>query len=392
MKPEHGAIVHGRLLAGSEDLLVVSAGAEVLRLQAPAGAPALRAGDFISWRADPRHPGRATALALVARPEGDHDFPRAGADFLRFHGHDARLYRNVQARARMLTELRAFFGGQGFMEAETPLIVESPGVETHLAAVEVALTPAPGAGTHTRYLITSPEYHMKRLLGVGFERIYQIARVFRDGEAGRRHRPEFTMVEWYRAFDGYEALMTDCEALVGALSHGADRLRYQGCEIDLRPPWPRLPFRRALMERGGVPDPDRLSPEEQLEVLVTHVEPTLGRSRPEFLVEYPVSMASLARRKPNDPSVAERFELYIGGLELANGFSELVDPEEQAARFDADLAERAALGLPAYPVDEAFLAALRDGVPPSTGIALGLDRLFMILLDADDIDQVIAYS
>jgi elongation factor P--(R)-beta-lysine ligase len=392
MKRDRGVLTHGRLLAGADDLLVVSVGAEVLHLEAPAEAPALRAGDFISWRAEPATPGRATALDLVARPEGAPDFPRGGSDFLRFHGHDARLYRNIQARARLLAALRAFFDGQGFMEAETPVIVESPGVETHLAAVEVALTPAPGAGIHSRYLITSPEYHMKRLLGVGFKRVYQIARVFRDGEAGRRHRPEFSMVEWYRAFDSYEALMTDCEALVAALSGGAEALLYQGREIDLCPPWPRLPFRQALMERAGIPDPDRLSPEEQLEALVTHVEPTLGMTRPEFLVEYPASMASLARRKPGDPRVAERFELYIGGIELANGFSELVDPAEQAARFDADLAEREALGLPRYPVDEAFLDALRDGVPPSTGVALGLDRLFMVLLDADDIDQVIAYS
>jgi lysyl-tRNA synthetase class 2 len=188
--------------------------------------------------------------------------------------------------------------------------------------------------------------------------------------------------------------MQDCEALLEDLAEAAGHpgaVTFRGRTLSLTRPWRRLTFREALHERGGVADPDALSPQEQERVLVERVEPTLGMAAPEFLTEYPASMASLARRKPSDPTVAERFELYLAGVEVANAFSELIDATEQAARFRADLEERRARGLPEYPLDQEFLAALEVGVPPSTGIALGVDRLMMLLLDAGDIGDVLAF-
>jgi lysyl-tRNA synthetase class 2 len=270
--------------------------------------------------------------------------------------------------------------------------VKSPGTETHLDPVSAAVIWEPGGRREAAYLITSPEYAMKRLLAAGAGPIFQLGRVFRDGERGGNHRPEFTMLEWYRPWrdDGYEGLFADCEGLIGTLAE-RDTLVWKGRRFDLRPPWRRITFFDALKERADIVDPRGLTPEAWLEALVDRVEPTLGEDGPEFLTEWPMALASLARRAPHDPDVAERFELYIGQLELANAFAELTDATEQRARCEADNVERRALGRPELPLDAAFLGALEVGMPPSTGIALGFDRLVMLLTDSATIDAVSAF-
>ncbi len=320
----------------------------------------------------------------------------------------------LAVRAAVLRALREWFHGAGFLEMDPPALATSPGLEVHLAAVPVDLHIA-GPETTRRYLVTSPEYFMKRLLGAGFERIYSLQKAWRDGDSSPLHHPEFTMLEWYRAHHDYTACMADTEALVlAALAAGGatPRRPRAGRLLDFTPPWPRLPFgeameryagldplacpdvpalRRAAAARGHYLAPDGTWNDLVLQVFVAAVEPRLGAERPVILCEYPASMASLARLKPGDPRVAERFEVYAGGLELANGFSELIDAAEQRARCEADLRERIARGLPAYPLDERFLQALGAGLPPATGTALGVDRLVMLVTGALHIDEVVAF-
>jgi lysyl-tRNA synthetase class 2 len=339
------------------DLVRVAARRVVLRIPGPG-----------QWPPDGRHPAADLAGLL--------------------NGRLARL----QRRSLLLQKTRGWFTARGFTEVETPLIVPSPGTETHLDPVAVRWTPHPGAQPTDAWLITSPEYAMKRLLVAGAGPIFQLGRVFRDGERGGRHRPEFTMLEWYRPWvdDGYESLFADCEDLLTTLA-GANHVAWGGKRFELKPPWPRITFFDALRERADIAHPRDLGPEVWLTALVERVEPTLGAEHPEFLTEWPIELASLSRRSATDPAVSERFELYLGQLELANAFAELTDADEQRARCMADNAERTALGRPPLPLDERFLGALAAGMPPSTGIALGFDRLVMILTDAATIDEVSAF-
>lgn len=296
-------------------------------------------------------------------------------------------------RARLLAELRAFFVERAFLEVETQLLVPSPGLDVHLSAMGVQTS----AGE--RFLITSPEYQMKRLLAGGLTRIFQLCKCFRNDEIGDRHQPEFTMVEWYRAFAGVEDVMLDTEALVARLARASQHapsdspaiLRTALGDLDVTPPWPRLSVREAFARYTSTSMDDAVKDEERFyRLMIEDIEPALREYPAVFLCEYPASMASLARRKPSDPSVAERFEAYVAGIELCNGFGELTCPVEQRARLSADQAERARLGLPVYPLDERFLSALEQGVPPSGGNALGVDRLLMLALGADHIEDVLA--
>jgi lysyl-tRNA synthetase class 2 len=326
----------------------------------------------------------------------------------------------LEARAALNGAIRAFFVEHDFLEIEAPILVPSPGLELHLDAFAVGNAP-PALG----YLITSPEYQMKRLLAGGLPRIYSLGKVFRRGEAGRHHNPEFTMLEWYRAGAGWEAIADDVEALVRASARALDRrgaLRLPaGLAIDKK--WERLSVREAVARHAGV----ALDGDEPTDVLANKcraaghrvpsqvegrapawddvfftmfldaVEPALGRAtRPIVLHDWPRPLAALAREKPGDPRVVERFEVYVpvgNGevLELCNAFGELVDPVEQRRRLEADLAERRRRGLPEYPIDERFLAALAD-MPPSAGIALGVDRLAMLLLGAGTIREVLPFA
>lgn len=305
--------------------------------------------------------------------------------------------RALAARAAGLRAIRAFFEDRRFLEVDTPSLVPSPGLDVHLDAFEVP----DGAGARRAgYLSTSPEYQMKRLLTGGIPRCFQLARCYRRGEIGRRHNPEFLMLEWYRAFATVAEVVADTEALVrhvaSALGSGAE-LTVGGARVDLSGPFERLPVAEAFARYAGVPPDEALALASSDEtrffrLLVDEVEPSLAREpRPVFLVDYPAPFASLARLKPGDARVCERFELYAGGVELCNGFGELTDPREQRARFERDQRERAQAGKPVYPIDERFLAALEEGMPPAAGNALGVDRLLALCLGAEEIAAVQAF-
>jgi lysyl-tRNA synthetase class 2 len=323
----------------------------------------------------------------------------------------------ARARARLQGALRAHLAARGFDEVETPCLVPAPGMEPHIQAFETLLAPDPGGRARTLYLHSSPEYAMKRLLAEGFQRIFQLARVFRNGEISATHNPEFTMLEMYRAGTDHRGIMVDLEAALEAGARalhpgGEPRSRWRGEELDWTVPFARASVAEAF-ERAGIDlaaaegDPERLrsaaaargldagpgaEPFEDVffRVFLQAVEPGLGRGRPVFLTDWPASMAALARVRADDPRWAERFELYASGLELANGFAELNDAVEQRRRLVAEREQRSRLGRPAYPLDEPFLAAV-GRMPEAGGVALGLDRLLMLLTDAPAIDDVLLF-
>jgi lysyl-tRNA synthetase class 2 len=298
--------------------------------------------------------------------------------------------KRLDERARIAREVRAFFDARGFLEVTTPVMVPSPGLDLHLDAFEVS----GGDRGAPRWLITSPEYQMKRLLAEGYGRIYQLAPCFRRGEAGARHNPEFTMLEWYRADADVADVMADTEQLVARVTGGAVRL--EGRVVDVRPPLERLPLCEAFARFAGWPreatlDAAAHDEDRYFRALVEEVEPALERlDHAVFVVDFPSSQASLARLKPGDPRLAERFELYVAGVELCNGFGELVDPVEQRTRLTRDQEARRARGLPEYPIDERFLEAL-GSLRPSAGNALGFDRLTALACGTTEIRDVIAF-
>ncbi len=291
----------------------------------------------------------------------------------------------LRARARIVAAVRAFFVDRGYVEVETPHLLPAPLPEAHIDPV-----PAEGGVLHP-----SPELAMKRLLARGWDRIFQVCRCWRAGERGRLHLPEFTMLEWYRVGATYEDLMAECEDLIPAVARAAGLgpgIRTAGRQVDLAPPWPRIPVDEAFRQWAGADPEEALARGVFEELLVERVEPALAElGTPAFLYDYPLDQAALARRRPDRPDRAERFELYAGGLELANAFTELTDPAEQRARFETELALRRARGAWTGPLPEGFLADLAR-VPPCAGIALGVDRLVMLLTGADRIDRVVAFT
>jgi len=324
----------------------------------------------------------------------------------------------LEQRGRILGAVRDFFAARGYVEVDTPALQVSPGLEPHLRAFATMLHDPRDGRAAERYLHTSPEFAMKKLLVAGLPRIWQLAHVFRDGERSATHHPEFAMLEWYRVGASYRDLMDECEALVGTcqLAVGAEALAWRGGRADARLPWRRLSVAAAFSELCGIdllataPDPLALDVErlaamaaqigitphagDDWEALffrsfLERIEPVLGLGAPTILYDYPLSMAALSRRSPEDPRLAERFEVYVCGLELANAFGELIDAAEQRARFAADQAKKRALYGEAYPIDEDFLAALEHGLPPCAGIALGFDRLVMLAAGAEDIEEVL---
>lgn len=294
------------------------------------------------------------------------------------------LKSNLWLRARIIQSIRGFFIEQGFLEVETPNLIPAPAPEVHIDLVS----------TQRGFLHASPELCMKRLLSAGFPKIFQICKCYRDGERGHLHLPEFTLLEWYRAEADYMDLMADCEAMIrhvaGELGCG-ENIQYNGKDIDLQSPWDRITVEDAFAAYSPVSLQEALETDRFDEMTVLYIEANLNKSRPLFLYDYPSPMASLARLKKGSPDKAERFELYIGGLELANAFSELNDPLEQEARFkkENDLRERR--GRQRYPVSNKFLDALRD-MPFSAGIAFGVDRLIMLLTGAEKIDDVVTFT
>lgn len=290
----------------------------------------------------------------------------------------------LTARASIIQAIRSFFIERGYLEVETPFRIPAPAPESHIDAIPSA----------EWFLHTSPELCMKRLLAAGYDRIFQICRCWRSGERGSRHVPEFTMLEWYCAGGDYTMLMEECEGLVNHIQARLERppvLMTRGAKVNLSPPWERITVRGAFERFAGITMEDALARDCFDEVMVTEVEPRLGMATPTFLMDYPACRSALARLKDSDPTVAERFELYIAGIELANAFSELVDVEEQRQRFEEEEKFRRGQGRAPYPPADKFLAEL-TAMPPSAGIALGVDRLVMVLLDAATIDEVVAFT
>ena len=291
----------------------------------------------------------------------------------------ARKRQNLEKRARILQQVRAFFIGRGLLEVETPQHIPANAPEPYIDAV----------AADAWVLHTSPELAMKRLLAAGFPDLFQLCRVWRDSERGARHLPEFTLLEWYRNGADYTALMADCEALLDHLVPSA-RLSWQGTIIDLSSPWPRLSVAEVFRRFATCTIEEALVAGRFDEVLALEVEPQLGPG-PLFLTEYPAPHAALARLKPGESRVAERCELYLGGLELANGFTELTDPVEQRVRFTRDEALRRAAGKPPRLLPEPYLAELVN-LPPCSGMALGIDRLVMLLTNTAEIAEVVAFT
>ncbi len=292
--------------------------------------------------------------------------------------------KTLQQRARIVKGIRQFFVEKEYLEVETPHRIPTPAPESHIDAVRSDIW----------FLHTSPELCMKRLIAAGHERIFQICRCWREKERGSLHLPEFTLLEWYRAGGDYYSLMEECERLIQFAAEAiglGKRIVFRNHEIDLSEPWKRISVKEAFQRYTKTSMTGALDRNLFDEVMVQEIEPNLGLDSPMFIYDYPAQRGALARLKQEDPTVAERFELYIGGLELANGFSELVDPSEQRERFRIENKNRESFGKPVYPTPEKFLAEL-DGMPPSSGIALGVDRLVMVLLDVGTIDEVVAFT
>jgi elongation factor P--(R)-beta-lysine ligase len=381
----------GRVIALDGDTAIVRAEQFDLRITNP--AKTWRPGDLVD-----------VDRAEVLRSYGRGDYPGPGSEVMRLpRGRVDKL----RARATALAKLREGFASRGFLEVETPLLVPSPGLEIHLDAVHA------GGG----YLVTSPEYQMKRLLAGGFEKIYQVCKCFRANERGPHHASEFTMVEWYRAFAGIDAIVDDTEQLVAAVVRavsGVPVAKVGTRDIDVRPPWRRMTVRAALREWVGI-EVDGAEPAGDLvhairaagieiadgtawddaffAAFLARVEPAIAALDHALILEdWPAPLAALARRKPDDPRTALRFEAYVGGIELANAFDELTDADEQRARFLEDQRVRRERGKPVYPLDDKLLAALDEGLPPSAGIALGFDRLVMLATGAASINETLTFA
>jgi lysyl-tRNA synthetase class 2 len=319
------------------------------------------------------------------------------------------------ARGRIKDALTAWFRARDFTEVETAAITVSPGNETHLHALATELV-TPALGRTPLYLRTSPEFACKKLLAAGETRVFEFARVWRNRERSPLHHPEFTMLEWYRAGEGYERLMQDASELLtlAARTAGATRCEFRGRVADPLVEPERLTVAEAFMRYAGLDlmatlqngkgDRERMAKAAQVagvavtpddnwddifsKVLTEKVEPQLGNGRATILYDYPAPLAALARRKPDDPCIAERFEIYLCGVELANAFGELTDAKEQRRRFANEMDEKQRRYGERYPLDEEFLAALGQ-MPQASGIAVGFDRLVMLMTGASRIDQVI---
>jgi lysyl-tRNA synthetase class 2 len=343
--------------------------------------------------------GKRGAAGATTRPFWDRDRHRDRRPFL-------------LARGRIKSALRAWFDGEGFIEVECGALQVSPGNEAHIHAFAADFLPDGGGAATPLYLHSSPEFACKKLLAAGETRIVDFARVYRNGEVGRLHSPEFTMIEWYRAGESYERIMADtveiCRAAACAL--GRDRLVWGECSCDPFAEAERIRVADAFGEYAGIDlgavldDRDALADGVRRagldvrdddnwadlfsRVIVSRIEPNLGRGRLVCLYDYPLSEAALARPCAGDRRFAERFELYGCGVELANGFGELTNPVEQRRRFEAEMAEMARIYGHSYPLDEDFLAALAQ-MPPASGVALGFDRLVMLAAGARTINDVL---
>lgn len=339
---------------------------------------------------------------------------------------DPQLWDTFLVREQVIIAIRQYFSGQGFHEVETPLLVKHPGTEPFLEVFETKLMDGKGK-QQPAFLLTSPEYAMKKLIVAGLHNIYQICKSFRNGEGeSGRHNPEFTILEWYRSPGSYLEIMDDCERLVQHIfshiqswkqaqkSGGEPRLStniltFQGKQYNLSRPWEKISVAEAFEKYCGVSidvlldetllksaakvkgyQVDDSTTWEQVynQLLLNEIEPKLGQEKPTILYDYPTSQAALSRPKHSDPRFAERFEFFLGGLELGNAFSELTDAAEQERRFQAELAERKVSNKTVYDLDKDYIDALKEGLSPTGGIAVGVDRLVMLFADVSDLREV----
>jgi len=348
----------------------------------------LAPGDWVEWQKQADGSAALTLAQKAPEPRGDGEVAR----FLL--GEKGSLLRE---RHRALRILRGYFDSRGFLEVDTPAVVPCPGLDSHVHSLGEVISERSFG-----YLRTSPEFHMKRLLVGGFDKIYQIAPCYRSEEQGTWHEPEFTMLEWYEAFSNFEHLLRSTEGLVRHVCEaltGKGELRRgdrPGQVASVEGPFERISVREAFAEftdQSDVVDLAASKPELYFELLTTQIEPELARlSRPVFLYHYPLSQAALATPVPGAPELAERAELYALGIELSNGFAELTNPVEQRRRFLEEQERRRRAGEVVYPLDERFLSALEEGLPPSIGNALGFDRLLALCLGSQGIAPVLAFS
>ncbi len=329
-----------------------------------------------------------------------------------------RLYTIFATRSAIIQLIRQFFWSNDFLETDTPVAVRLPGQEPYLNPIPLVFH-EPNGAAHSFFLHTSPEFGLKKLLGAGFPKIFSITKCFRDfedvGETHSTHNTEFTMMEWYRAPGTLEEIMDDTEKLFKYVGRHLkkDALAYQGKKFNLHETWDRVTMRELWHNYLGVELNDHLTLEslqklakkrhhpfaltdeyEDLffKIFLNEIEPHLGKEKPLFVYDYPKRMCSLSRTSAQDERYAERFELYVGGLELANAFGELTDAAEQAKRLQEDHALRQKLGKTTWPVDPDFIAALDSGLPPAAGIALGIDRMIVLFTEARDLNEVIFQS
>jgi lysyl-tRNA synthetase class 2 len=293
-------------------------------------------------------------------------------------------------REKVIDTIRDFFKSRGFHEVQTPILVPVPSAESNLEVFETELKTAAGK-TRSAFLILSPEYSLKKLVSAGLGNIFEITRSFRNlEEVSSAHNPEFTMLEWYRVGADYRNIMEDFENLFLKII-GKNKMIYQNEEYDLSLPWPRISFAEAFKKYAGR-KLEEVKDEDFYQIFFNEIEPQLRAShKPAFVYDYPVSQASLARKKASDPRFAERWEVFLAGVELGNCFSELTDWKEQSKRLEADIRKRKRLGKTVFPMDADFISALKAGMPETAGIAVGVDRLVMLAADAADISETLFF-
>lgn len=353
------------------------------------------------------------SLQLLTAPLDDPTTDKQ-SPYRRLQANGGKLRRTLEERQRFFQAVKQFFFDEQFIEVNTPTLVDSPGLEVHL---EPYRTTYLGYDRREKgyYLPTSPEFALKEALSSGLERIFEVAKVFRNGgENSELHRPEFFMLEWYRAFAGYRAIMDDTERLLAYLSNkvfGRDYLTFRGKRVELNR-IERLSLRE-IFDSYSV-DLDLYMSDEQafiasvtplldggkglgkedlfFKFFLDRIEPALGSERPAIIYDYPLSMTPLSRKCKDNPLYGERFELFIGGVELANAYGELTDPVEQRARFSEVIERRKSLAMSPLEMPERFLQALKWGIPPCAGIALGLERLFMLMSGLDEIDDTSLFT
>jgi lysyl-tRNA synthetase class 2 len=293
-------------------------------------------------------------------------------------------------REKVIDTIRDFFKSRGFHEVQTPILIPVPSAESNLEVFETRLETSSGKKRRA-FLILSPEYSLKKLIAAGLGNIFEITRSFRNREeVSPTHNPEFTMLEWYRVGADYRNIMEDFENLFFKII-GKNKMMYQNEEYDLSLPWPRISFAQAFKKYAGR-NLEEVKDEDFYQIFFNEVEPQLRAShKPAFVYDYPVSQASLARKKASDPRFAERWEVFLAGVELGNCFSELTDWKEQSKRLEEDLLERKRLGKNDFPMDADFISALKAGMPETAGIAVGVDRLVMLAADTADVSETLFF-